>query len=188
MHITLTTRLETPQLTVDPSVGHKSIMKTPCTSIAAFPVKRKATASRRASRGFTLVELMIVVSVIGVLSSVAYPAFTDQVQRVRRTDAVIAMMQVQLAQERWRSNSTAYGSLTQIGVAARSIAGHYTLQLSNNTANGYEVVASAAGSQARDTTCAHLKLDMQGANPVYTSGPDASTTNPIDTNRRCWSL
>jgi type IV pilus assembly protein PilE len=149
---------------------------------------REAAKSRRTHSGFTLVELMIAVSVVGVLSSVAYPSFLDQVQRVRRTDAVVSMMQVQWAQERWRANSMAYGSLAQIGVAATSTAGHYTLQVSNPDSSGYEVLASATGAQARDASCAHLRLSMQGANPVYSSGPDVNTANPVEANRRCWSL
>ena len=164
------------------------IIEMPCTSTAALPHPRKARRVRRGAAGFTLIELMITVSVAGVLSSVAYPSFMDQVQRVRRTDAVVALMQVQWAQERWRSNSTSYGSLAQIGVGATSSAGHYSLQVTGTTANGYDVLATAVGTQARDATCALLKLSMQGANPVYTSGPDASTGNSSDINRKCWSL
>lgn len=179
-----------PSLHSAPSQGDPAtpIIQTPCTSTTALPHPRKARGVRRGAAGFTLIELMITVSVVGVLSSVAYPSFVDQVQRVRRTDAVVAMMQVQWAQERWRSNSTSYGSLAQIGVSGTSSAGYYNLQVISNTANGYDVLATAAGAQARDATCARLRLSMQGANPVYTSGPDASTSNSPDINRKCWSL
>ena len=174
-----------------PSLGEcaTSTIPLPGTASAALPHRKKALKARRtAAAGFTLIELMITVSVVGVLSSVAYPSFIDQVQRVRRTDAVVAMMQVQWAQERWRSNRTAYGSLAEIGMSGTSAAGYYTLQVSANTANGYEVLATATGPQARDASCAKLKLSMQGANPVYASGPDLSTANSEATNRRCWSL
>lgn len=164
------------------------INSAPCTANAALPRPRKAIGARRAAAGFTLIELMITVSVAGILSSLAYPSFMDQVQRVRRTDAVVAMMQVQWAQERWRSNSNAYGTLAEIGMSGRSTAGYYTLQLSANTVSGYEVMATATGAQARDATCAVLKLSMQGANPIYTSGADSSTANAEAINRRCWSL
>jgi type IV pilus assembly protein PilE len=165
-----------------------SIMAASCATPAALPQPRKVFRARRAAAGFTLVEMMIAVSVAGVLSSVAYPSFVDQVQRVRRTDAVVAVMQVQWAQERWRANNTAYGSLAEVGVGAASAAGYYKLQVSAATASGYEVVATATGAQARDTTCAVLKLNMQGANPTYSSGADASTANAADINRKCWSL
>ena len=61
--------------------------------------------------GFTLIELMIATSVSGVLSSIAYPSFSGALQKVRRTDALVAMMQVQQAQERWRANNSRYGTL-----------------------------------------------------------------------------
>ena len=160
-----------------------------CTTPASMPPLLRARRTQmKLAAGFTLIELMITVSVAGVLSSVAYPSFMDQVQRVRRTDAVVAMMQVQWAQERWRSNSHAYGTLAQIGASGTSPAGHYTVAVSSPTAEGYDALATATGAQARDTNCAHLKLSMQGANVVYTSGPDANLGNAADVNRRCWSL
>ena len=171
--------------------GATPIIAAPCPTPVALPnalTATRAPTARRTEKGFTLIELMIVVAVVGVLSSVAYPTFADQLQRVRRTDAVVAVMQVQWAQERWRSNSTAYGSLAEIGLPNTSAASHYTLQVSANTPSGYEVTATASGVQARDTGCAILKLSMQGANTVYASGPDASAANPASANRRCWSL
>ena len=166
------------------------IIVPPCLATAALTPPRTvaARAPRRAAAGFTLIEMMIVVSIAGVLSSIAYPSFLGQVQKVRRTDAVVAVMQVQWAQERWRSNNMAYGSLAEIGVAATSPAGHYTLQLGATGPGGYEVLATATGGQARDANCAFLKLEMQGANTVYRSGPDAGTANAAAANRQCWSL
>ncbi len=162
------------------------IIALPCPATVAPPQPRMA--ARRASAGFTLIEMMIAVAVVGVLSSIAYPSFMGQVQKVRRTDAVVAAMQVQWAQERWRSNNMAYGSLAQISVNATSAAGHYTLQVNGPSASGYEVLAIATGAQARDANCAFLKLGVQGANTVYASGPDASTGNAAAANRQCWSL
>ena len=162
------------------------IMASPCPATVALP--QPHMAARRGSAGFTLIEMMIAVGVVGVLSSIAYPSFMGQVQKVRRTDAVVAAMQVQWAQERWRSNNMAYGSLAQIGVHSTSPAGHYTLQVNGPSATGYEVLATATGAQARDANCAFLKLGVQGANTVYASGPDASTANAAGANRQCWSL
>lgn len=165
-----------------------SIIPAPCTPADTLLHPIKGPKTRKGAAGFTLIEMMIAVAVAGVLSSVAYPSFVGQVQKVRRTDAVVAMMQVQWAQERWRSNNTAYGSLAEIGMNATSAAGYYSLQVNGNSTSSYEVLATANGAQARDANCAHLKLSMLGANTVYASGPDADVGNTASVNRQCWSL
>ena len=146
---------------------------------------RPATSGPTA-RGFTLIELMMVVAVLGVLSGIAYPSFMGQVQKVRRADAMLSMLQVQVAQERWRANNLGYGTLAEIGVGAISAAGHYTLQIADQSAQGYEVLASALGSQAHDTNCRKLRLRVEGGNLIQASGTDATTNNAQQQNRQCW--
>lgn len=138
--------------------------------------------------GFTLIELMIGVAVAGILSTVALPSFEGQLQRARRTDALVAMMAVQAAQERFRSVTAAYGNLAEIGVPATSTARHYTLQVTANDATGFELLATATGLQARDLACRHMKLTSSGMNLVYASGTDAAVANPAAANQKCWAL
>jgi type IV pilus assembly protein PilE len=138
-------------------------------------------------RGFTLIETMIAVSIAGVLSSIAYPSFTGHLQRARRTDALVALMQAQLAEERFRVDHSSYGELAEIGVRSSSPSGYYTLQVTLNGSSGYELVATASGTQARDATCRTMRLGIDGSNLAYASGPDASASNPDDVNRRCWN-
>src|SRR6185369_14332228 len=107
----------------------------------------------RRNRGFTLIELLCAVSVAGFLSSVAYPTFTSVIHKARRSDALVALMQVQVAQERHRSAHAAYGSLDEIGIAALSPSRHYTLVIGASSDSGYEVEATATGSQSADTSC-----------------------------------
>lgn len=148
--------------------------------------RRGPATSRPNARGFTLIELMMVVAVLGVLSGIAYPSFVGQVQKARRADAMLSMLQVQLAQERWRANNLSYGTLAQIGVGASSAAGHYTLQIADQSAQGYEVLASALGGQAHDTNCRLLRLRVEGGNLIQASGTDATTNNAQQQNRQCW--
>jgi type IV pilus assembly protein PilE len=138
--------------------------------------------------GFTLIEMLVAIAVAGVLSGVAYPSFESVVLKARRSDALVALMQVQSAQERWRANQRAYGSLAEIGVAQRSAAGHYTLRIDANDIDRYEVIAVATGAQARDASCRTLKLTLDSATVTYSSGPDAAQANPQAANRRCWNL
>lgn len=143
--------------------------------------------SRRAA-GFTLIEMLVGLAVAGVLSGIAYPSFEGVVLKARRSDALVALMQVQAAQERWRSNQRAYGSLAEIGMPARSAAGHYLLQVVSSEADRYEIVAQATGVQARDAACRTLKLTLDSATVTHSSGPDATQANPQAANRRCWNL
>jgi type IV pilus assembly protein PilE len=148
----------------------------------------KQPQTSRRKRGFTMIELMCAVSVAGILSSVAYPTFTSVIHKARRSDALVAMMQVQMAQERHRANHAAYGSLDEIGVAAQSSSRHYTLVVSASSESGYEAQATAVGSQAADSNCRVLKLKLDGFNLTESSGPSASVDNPTEVNRKCWSL
>jgi type IV pilus assembly protein PilE len=146
-------------------------------------VKRCAGAA-----GFTLIELLTVVAMVATLAAVALPGFEGQLQRARRADALVAMVHVQVAQERWRGNGARYGSLAEIGSPALSASGHYQLAVRASHADGYDLLASAIGSQARDTRCRHLALVVDGANVAYASGSDVSVGNPAPVNRACWNL
>ena len=154
-----------------------------------------AQGSRRVHRkhhtgngnGFTLIELLIAITIMGVLTSIALPSFQGYLQKARRAEVMVLMMQVQLSQLRWRANSNGYGSLADIGVPGVSTGGHYTLQLNNDTPDGYEVLAIATGSQAQDSNCRYMKFSMAEANVQRNSGPAESVANSVDTNRRCWN-
>lgn len=165
-----------------------------CPTIIPLPCTQETSAARclrrtrMSTRGFTLIEMLVAMVVAGILSSVAYPSFQGQVHKVRRSDVLVSMMQVQLAQERWRSNGSSYGTLAEVGVASASPAGYYNLRVTSNGASGYEVLATATGSQARDTACRNLRLNVAQSNVTYSSGPDASTDNPAALNRQCWNL
>jgi type IV pilus assembly protein PilE len=104
----------------------------------------------RRSRGFTAIELLIAIVIVGVLAAIAYPSFRGAIDRSRRADAIGALLLAQLAQERWRANQVTYGNLGEIGVPSRSSAGHYRLEVGELTSSGYELRASAVGVQERD--------------------------------------
>jgi type IV pilus assembly protein PilE len=140
------------------------------------------------ARGFTLIETLVAMAIAAVLSGIALPSFEGQLQRARRTDALVAVVQIQGAQERMRSRSTRYGDLAEIGAATVSQARHYTLQITAFSADGYELLATATGVQARDTECRFMAARTVGMNLVYASGSDALAANPDPVNRRCWSL
>ncbi len=143
---------------------------------------------RRRNAGFTLVEMMIATSVSGVLASIAYPGYSGVVQKLRRTEALVSMIQVQQAQERWRSGNGRYGSLAEVG-ADRAVAGRsYAFSVESASSSGYEVLAVASGAQARDSSCRYLRLVVDGGNVSTLSGATDATDNPSQANRKCWNL
>lgn len=170
------------RLTLQPT----AIIRTPCAP--AQPLLPAIASQPKVARGFTLIEMLVAVAVAAVLSSVALPSFEGQLHKGRRADALVSMMQVQAAQERFRSNGMSYGSLDAVGVSARSTAGHYALQVLAFDDDGYEVLAVATGAQARDTRCSHMKLTLVGTQLAYASGSTAAASNPASANRVCWSL
>ena len=144
------------------------------------------------AHGFTLIELMVVVAIVGILASVAYPSFMSQVRKSRRSDAVAAMSQFQQAQERWRANKPTYASQAQatattnppattpptepgLGLSAATPGGYYTLAVSSNTATGYTLTASAVSgkSQASDTGCTPLTVVVTNGTAITDSAQAA---------------
>ncbi|MEO8124928.1 MAG: type IV pilin protein [Burkholderiales bacterium] len=143
---------------------------------------------RRRQAGFTLVELMIATSVSGVLASVAYPSYSSVVQKMHRTEALVSMIQLQQAEERWRSGNGRYGTLEEVGAASAVAGRSYQFSVDTISASGYEVLAVATGTQARDTNCRYMRLVVDGGNVATRSGATDATDNPPQFDRKCWNL
>ncbi len=131
------------------------------------------------ARGFTLVELCVVLALAGLMVAVAWPSYQSQLQRGRRADAVAALMRVQIAQESHHAHHGLYA--TQLNVlkgAAAHVSGQglYDIELSGG-GDRYEARARArAGSAAAsDSTCAVLHLQVRDGLTEY--APSA----------RCWN-
>ena len=60
------------------------------------------------SRGFTLIEIMIVVAIIAILASVAYPTYQGAILKTKRAEGKSALMQLMMAQERYYSQQNTY--------------------------------------------------------------------------------
>ena len=165
----------------------------------------------RRNRGFTLIELMIVVAIIAIIAAVALPSYFDSIRKSRRADAISEIARVQQAQERWRANNVANNAtLTGAGglglQSATTSGSYYTLSLAvpatdaaaiavagATTGDSYSVIASVPGptsSQWADANCRVLKANIVKGEMTYLAGATASGLNDASTNitaRRCWN-
>ena len=143
------------------------------------------------NKGFTLIELMIVVAVVAILAAVAYPSYQDSVQKTRRADAKAALERAAGLQERFFTENNSYAFPADIGKVggASSTEGYYTITLANTDLAGTSCVsggyapcflftATATGVQTKDTDCDKFTLDEKGVRAAKTKGGAV--------NAACW--
>jgi len=141
--------------------------------------------ARNDGAGFTLIELMITVAVVGILASVAYPSYVSTIKKARREDAIATLLALQLNQEKWRANNPTYTTtLTNLGYASGSTDskdGYYTVAVSAATATTFTATATPkTGTAQASDTCTFT---------VKESGPDLATDASVSsaTKRTCWN-
>ena len=142
--------------------------------------------------GFTLIELMIAVVIVGILLAVALPSFMDSMRKGRRSEAFTALSAIQQSQERWRSNRAAYTTpLADLGVtsAVSTPGGYYTLSIVSASATGYILKAVGSGSQLNDGQCANLSIELNGGAIRYASctGCTFTSATTYAATDRCWA-
>lgn len=114
-------------------------------------------------RGFTLIELMVTVSIVAILAAIAYPAYTSQVQKSRRADAKVALVSAAQTLERCFTENNSYAHASCVTAVPNSWTlpqGTYTIAVSNRAAATYTLTATATGVQAGDTRCAAFTLNQ----------------------------
>lgn len=126
----------------------------------------KQGAIMKRQQGFTLVEVMVAVAVLGILAAIAYPSYTAYVAKGNRAEAQAYMLDLAQAQSQFLADNRAYAAATgDLGVAAPAgLSGKYTFAVaaSSGPPPSYTITATpVAGSrQAADGT---LTLNSSGA-------------------------
>lgn len=157
--------------------------------------------NRRPSAGFTLIELMVVLVILGVLASIAIPSYRSYVLRANRTEARTALLGLATAQEKYYLQCNTYVAALNSGVAnvcpaagvtaslrypGESERGLYTIAITAADADGWTATAIplSTAAQSNDTKCQFYSLTSLG---VRQAGPNSNGSGiTATTTAECW--
>jgi type IV pilus assembly protein PilE len=163
---------------------------------AVNPVPGRETGRTRggdvphAPAGFTVLEALTALVIVGVLAAIAIPAWRSHLLRARRADAIATLIAVQKAQDQYFGRHARYAATNQLAVAppaglgleATSANGLYGIAL-ETSADGldYRATARAFGRQGQsaDTRCAEFSIDHNGQRR-------ATDADGADRSADCW--
>ena len=124
-----------------------------------------APGTRQQSRGFTLIELVITLVVVGVLAAVALPVYRDQLRKSARAEAQAYLTNLASRQQQFLVDKRSYASaLAALNSSPpSSLSGKFTFAVAANAGPPptYTLTATAAGDQAKDK-CAAMTIDSAG--------------------------
>ena len=128
---------------------------------------------QRLMKGFTLVELMVVVVIVGILAAISYPSYRQYIARAKRVEAQSPLLQIATNQERFYLQNNTYttdmtklGFKTSTGVVSDS--GAYKVSVDSASPNNFVAKAVYQLTDSEASKCAWFQIDGRG---VKTSGP-----------------
>lgn len=147
-------------------------------------------------RGFTLIELMIVITIVAILAAIAYPSYQNYILKSRRVDAEGNLLELGQYLERYFTENGRYDqdrggtavSLPFNKSPKEGTATFYNLAFTAGepTATTFELSASPAGSQAEDTDCGVLSLDHTGTKCILNGSKCSNVPADAEAVDECW--
>lgn len=135
--------------------------------------------------GYSLIELMIAVAIVGILAAVVYPSYTDGVNRGRRAEAMTELARIAMLQEQYYADHRTYATdMTDLGLSADPYVtenGYYSIDTAAVTAitSDFIITATAAGLQASaDSECTSFTWNYLGQK--------TAKKGSLDNTNECW--
>ena len=142
----------------------------------------------RAHKGFTLIEVMIVVGIVAILSAIAIPSYSEYIRRARITEATSNLGTMRLKMEQYfQDNRTYVGACTPGTVAVLPTAPNFTFACPVRLATSYRITAT--GNAGTPVAGFVYQLDMN--NPVGTGLVSSASFPAVSgwTNTAtCWAI
>lgn len=127
--------------------------------------RRRGKDVMHATRGFTLIELMIVVAVVAILASIAYPSYQEQIRKSRRAQAKADLVEMaQVLERRFTVNNSYAGALPFAGSPREASGAAVRYAITPNpipAGTTFTLTATPQGAQASDK-CGTLSLTQAG--------------------------
>ncbi len=129
----------------------------------------------RAQCGLTFFELILVVGIVLILATIAFPSYESYLQSARRSDAMTALVNFAQRAERHFLENGSYEAISTDMYTDTSHEGYYTLSVTT-TETTYLLRATPVGAQENDTKCGEFTLNEQGEKGI----------TGTDTVENCW--
>lgn len=129
---------------------------------------------RRKPTGFTLIEVMITVAVIGILAAIAFPSYEFAIKKARRTEARTALMQMMQLQERYYSVKGSYLAFDRQGIlaaAADSDLARFKWYSADGSATSHYELDGSLTCTSGGTACVRLRAIQSSANVALFKDP-----------------